>query len=662
MRHLALGRVAEMIGPLGVPVDRLLRVLDFGRAVPAILADMPGTTREWLDGFVQGLNHCLRHCTALPPEFGLFALRREPWSVADVVTVGRLASADVNWITWSQLLKFHDDAAWPGLWRKLMNADRLSSWAGSDRQADSGGMLENTLGATPRTGSNSFVLAPQRSATGAALIASDPHLSLSLPSPWLLAAYRSPSYHAVGMMIPGLPFIALGRNETIAWGGTSLHAASSDLIAVPDSAVATMDRREVTMAVRWGGNRAISIRESAWGPVVSDPGLLPTHGRTLAMRWMGHRPSDEFSAMLAVNRARDWNEFQDALEGFALPGQTMLYADTAGHIGRSMAVHLPRRSDALPQDMILPPAASEGWDVTLTSRGLPATLDPAEGYIASANERPAPGAPVVGYLFSPPDRKRRLDRLLGSSGRRSVEDVARIQRDVHSAAALALCRQLLGWIDLIPHPGPRERRLVAALAGWDGDYTGASRGALAYELLLGHLARRLVEHRRRATYDAAWGSRRLIWDDIQSADPHRRQRALRLALRGAALSLGGQATWGDRHRLRLGHMLAMVPVLGRAWRFTDLAAEGSGDTLHKTSHSLTGKRHGTGFGAGARHISDLSEPDHNYFVLLGGQDGWIGSSTFMDQVPLWRRGEYITVPLRPETAQAVFPHCTELVP
>ena len=80
----------------------------------------------------------------------------------------------------------------------------------------------------------------------------------------------------------------------------------------------------------------------------------------------------------------------------------------------------------------------------------------------------------------------------------------------------------------------------------------------------------------------------------------------------------------------------------------------------KTAHPLTDRRHGTSYGSGARHVSDLSDLDRNYFVLLGGQDGWLGSTTCLDQVALRRDGEYITLPLRPKTARATFQHRTEL--
>jgi penicillin amidase len=152
-----------------------------------------------------------------------------------------------------------------------------------------------------------------------------------------------------------------------------------------------------------------------------------------------------------------------------------------------------------------------------------------------------------------------------------------------------------------------------------------------------------------------------MWNEIQSAQPRRRLRAVHHALRTAAKALDPTETWGSRHRLRLGYPLAMLPVLGRAWRFTDLPAGGGSDTLMKTAHKQTGNRHAVSYGSMARHISDLSDPDRNFFVLLGGQDGWFGSTTFMDQVALWQDGQYISLPLRPETAHATFPHVTTLV-
>jgi penicillin amidase len=82
----------------------------------------------------------------------------------------------------------------------------------------------------------------------------------------------------------------------------------------------------------------------------------------------------------------------------------------------------------------------------------------------------------------------------------------------------------------------------------------------------------------------------------------------------------------------------------------------------KTGHGLVSGPHEVSFGSMARHVSDLSDPDANWFVLFGGQDGWLGSANFADQVPLWREGRSIRVPLRPATVAAEFPRTTVLSP
>jgi len=121
-------------------------------------------------------------------------------------------------------------------------------------------------------------------------------------------------------------------------------------------------------------------------------------------------------------------------------------------------------------------------------------------------------------------------------------------------------------------------------------------------------------------------------------------------------------TWGQIHRLRIDHPLGLLPLAGGRYRYFDFPTSGGSETVMKTANGLTGGRHAVRFGSNARHISKLSDVDENYFVLLGGQDEWFGSTTFADQVPLWRQGKYIQVPLQLETVRRSFPFLTEISP
>jgi penicillin amidase len=656
MRRLARGCVSEIAGRLGIGLDRLVRAFDIARAGPRILAAMPVETRSWLENFARGINHILDRAPELPREFVLLGLAREPWSAADIVTLGRLIAADVNWLVWMRLLKYRDDPDWPHLWRRLLRHDLLSFESGNDAGAASG--LGQTLaGATLRSGSNSLAVASALSESGGPLMANDPHLSFVLPNPFLLTGLKSPSHHAVGMMVPGIPFVGIGRSPWIAWGGASLHAASSDLVAVPKGT--ELGTRVETIRVRGEPDVTLNIRESPWGPVVSDLPGFRARNEVLALRWMGHEPSDEFTAMLRVGRARNWDEFRQAFDGYAIPGLEMNFADSAGHIGQLTAARLPRRAVPDPDDIVSPPA--NGWDAPLATPDLPARYDPPEGFVASANARPEAGAQVVGFHFSPPDRLRRLCRLLGNGEKLSLSGLMRIQRDVHLSQALVQRDTLLAWLRE-GSPPARTKRLCDALQSWDGNYDAQSKGAAAFELLFFHLARELVTRSRRAAYDAAWGTRALIWDDICATPADARTEALVRAVKRAAIRFGRGLNWGRYHRLVLAHTLGLIPVLGRRYRFADLPAAGTSETLMKTAHGLTHRRHRARYGSVARHISDLADPDANYFALLGGQDGWLESTTFGDQVALWQRGDYIRLPLLPDSLRESFRHRTILSP
>jgi penicillin amidase len=649
MRRLALGRLAAVAGPLALEVDRTIHLIGLDRAVPGIIAGLPAVTRDWAQAFVNGVNHSVAS-SQRPYEHRLLGIRPEPWSLTDFFTVARLVSADLTWLVAARLLRAQRKAgaAWPSIWPKLLagGAPPLFDVAG-----DAGGDL---LARHMRAGSNSAAVAGWRSASGGALIASDPHLGLGLPNNWLIAGLRSPSISAVGLMLPGMPFVALGRNDHVAWGGTSLHAASSELIDVSGLNASDFTEHVVQVAVRGAGTQTMRLRESPFGPVVSD-GLLLKDSRPLALRWVGHAPSDELTAMLGVMRATSVEAFNAALDGFAVPGQMMVVAAADGRVGKRAAVHMPRRADA-PGDIVTTVDDAWGFADVCGGDAMPRWVDPPDGAVVSANEKPDRGDIPLGFFFSPGDRARRLRALLG--GGETIDEAAMhaAQRDTLHPGALAVRDGLLTEMAGAPAD------FVAALRGWDGTYDASSTGALAHELLVGHLLTDLFPPESAAGFGAVWGTRLLLLAEMRALPLDLSAKAVRNAVAKAVPDWRKWRVWGAVHRYRPSHHFAALPLLGRRFRSAPFPAPGGDDTLHKTGHGLVRKPHVVGFGACARHVSDMADPDANRFVLLGGQDGWLGSSTFVDQVPLWQRGETITVPMRPDAVAAAFPHITTLRP
>lgn len=668
-RRISQGRLAEMAGPLAVPIDHSLRILNFTRGVTATEAALPEESRAWLENFVHGINFYQANTPALPQEYSVLGLKREPWTVADILTIGRLSAADVNWLVWFPLLKLRERDDWPALWQRLVETGSAS--LPSFRKPRRLAFLSRLLGGLSRSGSNSFAVAAKRSKTGGTLMANDPHVNFTLPNLWLIVGCKSPSYHTVGLMLAGLPFFGLGRNQDIAWGGTNMRAASSDLYDISKLDAEEITERRETISVRGWFSHDIVIRETKFGPVLSDaPVFKHFKSSAFALRWLGHDVSDEITAFLKANRARNWQEFRQAFSLFAVPGLNMLYADVKGNIGQLMAVQLPSRNFDHPPDLILDPRNPDAlWGERIGADDLPTSYNPRAGFLVSSNNRPVDANVPISYFFAPDDRFARINTLLDANAKIGVSDLESIQQDVYMASAAKLAKLIVDKIDAL---GLSDRQtanghdLVGLLRSWDGHYTADSRGALAFELFLFHFTK-VFAGGAFAEYAAAANSgvvrvKTLMIDDLDRIDPVILRQNLRDALVRAAPQLNDFVDWGDMHQIRLAHPLAFLPVVGGRYRFGDHPIGGSSDTVMKSAHGSTDERHFTAYGANARHISDLSDMDSNYFVMLGGQDGWFRSSAFLDQVPLWQSGQYVQVPLRLESVQAQFPHKTVLSP
>ena len=665
MRMIAQGRVSEMIGPLGIDIDRGLRTLDYGRAAAEIERTMDAATRLWVQRFVDGVNHYQDTTRELPHDFGVLNLEPEPWTVRDVFAMGRLAGTDVNWLVWADLLPLRARAGWDELWARLLE-DGTGSVAGSG--GGDTAQVQRWLGRLSKSGSNSVAVAGHRTETGGALMANDPHLGILVPNVWLIAGVKSPSYHAVGLMAPGLPIFAIGRNPHTAWGGTNMRAASSDLYDVSDVPASDFTERSESIGVRWWFDSDVTVRETRWGPIVSDvPLLADLDLPPLALKWTGHDASDEIGAMLAVSRARTFAEFRAAFESFAVPGQNMLYADADGNIGRVLAVHLPSRNGP-PADIALDTALHDAsWSAMRTAADLPHSYNPEAGYLVSANDRPPATSVPVGFFFSREDRVDRMHALVGAARPVDVETLKAVQQDVYMASSVKLRDLFVARLDALGMTTAADAdgtRAIDRLRNWDGNYRPDSIGAVTFEQFRHTFTTRfyalLYGEDDGKAFASAGRRTALLHEDIAAADEKALSAALAAGLQAAVDGLESFANWGEMHRLSLAHPLSYVPLIGGRYEFAEAGVGGSSATLMKTAHDATGERHTVDYGSNARHISDMSDPDENYFVLLGGQDGWFNSTTILDQWELWRRGDYVRVPLSPAEVRASFPHVLSL--
>lgn len=701
LRMGAQGRLAEMAGPLATDIDHTLRAIDFAGAAAKAESVLRADTRKWIERYVQGVNDYQASLQTgpgeLPPDSKLLAIPQEAWTVRDVLTIGRLAGTDINWGLLGAYLRNRDEPGFAKVYQRMLGWGRGAT---PSFGPGAGGQPIPMLGEFSKSGSNSWAvmgrLRPDRGGASderrnAALIASDPHVGFNVPALWVVVGARSPGYEAIGFTIPGLPVVLLGTNGTIAWGGTNMVGLASAMYDVTDVPQSLMTSRTEKIGVRFWADTERVIETSPVGPVMTDTPLLkPATGaamprserkRKIAWSWRGQYASDEISAFLDANRARDFNAFRSAFAPYAVSGQNFLYADAKGNIGQVLALstspgagRIATQTEGGPIGKVSSSGeASPPFATDAAGRGfvgpaeLPFAYNPDAGYLISANNTPVNTDPPVTLTTNANDRIDRLAQLIREDREQTVASHQKHQLDVYSIAAHRLAKAIAAMAAGTGREfgDTAARTAIADLSAWDGHYAVDSRGAAVMH--------RVIYFLGKATYEAMYGKKSASYllgssavvdflrEDLGTPQtPGPAAKHLARALRDAGNSLEPEQVWGDIHRLRVSHPLGLVPVVGGSWRFDEFPVAGSVTTVYKTATDAGPGVQRTRFGANARHISDLRDPDENYFVLMGGQDGWIGSANFADQVPLWRDGKLIRVPFTAKAVEADFPIVTKV--
>ena len=531
--------------------------------------------------------------------------------------------------------------------------------------------IVDSLGVAPDIGggSNSWVVSGARSVTGKPILANDPHLAGQAPAVWYLAHVTGGGFDAIGATLPGVPGVVIGHNERIAWGITALLGDVQDLyiehVNTRDQAeyAGTLESVRVlreTIKVRGQTDVPIRIRITRHGPVISD--VLEHAQSTIALRWTGLDHGDRtVESFLGVGMAGNWTQFRDALRTMHLPLLNFVYADVDGNIGYLGPGAIPVRASGDGTRPVPGWTGDAEWRGYVDESEWPSAYNPARGYLASANNKVAPDSfPfMLGSSWEAPYRAARITELIESRPRLSVEDVARMQRDVRSAQV----RVVLPFLLKARAIDPPSRDAMALLREWDGTLDGASPEAALYEAWYAATARGLFEDELGSDLAAEYVSERstaakaidnlvqsgdTVWcDDVRTPEPETCEtllgRTLQLALAEMSARQGtsnvSKWRWDRVNAARFPHApLDAVPVLRR---FFSRTVPRGGDSF---TISPVGPLGDDILVSSYRQIIDLAGPDASRFVIPMGQSGHIWSDRYANLLDAWTKAEY--VPMR----------------
>jgi penicillin amidase len=340
-------------------------------------------------------------------------------------------------------------------------------------------------------GSNAWAIAPQRSATGFPLLASDPHLEVNrLPAIWYEAIVQWPRGYVMGATLPGCPLFAVARNRTLSWGVTYMKGDTIDYFVEDcrrggatgwqyrrQSGWHDWRLRDERVGRKGKAAEVLRIWENDQGTLQEDP-AAHGEGLHLSVAWSGRGPgaAEAMSTWVRLARTEDVSEAMELVRLCPQPTLCFVLSDRHGHIGLQGCGRFPRRRRF--DDGLFPLPAwdqQNHWQGWLGPEVLPSNYDPDQGFVATANEeRNSPDGPLLVTQILPGYRKRRIDQQLTQLPSATVRDMQQLQYDVYSVQAEDLLPVFL------PHlPDDMRERLEK----WDRRYDANSCDATLFHRL-----------------------------------------------------------------------------------------------------------------------------------------------------------------------------------
>lgn len=658
LRHAAEGRLSELFGKRALGADRAIRAREMPAIARVRVALVGATTRRVAAAYARGVNAWIA-TEHWPPELKLLGHRPELWRPEHSIEIALLESWDLHSDNGeiaharalAQLGAKANDLFLPYPDSAPVIVEATARPAVASRQAP---QAEATSLA-----SNSWAFGPAHTKSGKPILENDPHLTLSAPSIWYLIGVHAPGYEVVGVTIPGLPPVVLGHTAHHGWGFTNGMIDDVDYVqeritkdtARYLTATGWVDVTTVAETIRIKGADPVVYlrRRTADGPLVNT-GWRPDSETAYAMRWTAQTPSDELAALVGMARATSPSEFEAALAMFRSPEQNIVYADRDGTISYHLAGFVPIRRSG---DGSTPEpgwTGKGGWARFLSAAELPREVNPASGFIVTANNR------IVGDAFPVPiradyDLPERAERIWELVRRDSAATAAMVAREEVDVVNVFLRRVAPIAARAARDAGHTD--VAARLDRWDGTMDPAGSEptivwswyralqALTYDDESPGYRPSGPLHRWLEAGQSPW------FDDVRTPE-HEDLPILARRAMDSVLARGTPRAWGEVHTHTEEHPLGTVPLLGSLVGFNvgPLHLGGGNQTVNVCPSNEYRPPFTCTEGPSMRHVVDFGDVDGSGgFILPAGESGNPRSPHYRDQTAQWIKGELWIVPI-----------------
>ena len=681
-RRQASGMLSELIGESALTTDKYFRTLGLRRAAEKSVDMYSDEALDVLQWFSNGVNAYIDEATAdgtLPIEYLLIGGEPAEWTPIDSLTIGKYMAFDLggHWerqaFNMYALDTFSEEKALELF--PYYPEDRMNII--DDAEIDIVTSFQDAIIPEPFNGSNNWVVSSEKSASGMPLLADDPHLGLATPSIWYQMHLEAEEMNVSGVIFAGVPGIILGHNDEIAWGVTNTGPDVQQLYMEkrnPDDEHAFLFEDEWEEAdvipepihIKDEKTLEYEVIETRHGPIISEFAADSGEDEVLSLSWTALDPTAELQAILEMNQASNWDEFEEGLEKFHVPAQSFVFAARDGTIAMKANGKIPIYEDG--EDALLPlPGWEEKYvlDEYIPFDELPTVIDPEKGFIATANNKMVGDAyPYhISNVWAQPYRYERIYDVLNSKDDLTVNDMQALQMDTMNLRAEEFVPLFMETLETSPLTEAEETALDL-LAEWNYEDKVNLPQPLIFDRWIEKIEATLYADMHEEVMDL-FSSRgqttdtilRLGDDSAWVQEEGTLEQLLTESLGEAVAELeqtyGTNQTvwqWGDYHQVQFRHPLSSAGKFVASIFNTKqpLPVDGSDVTPMAARHNGEGL---VDHGASWRFVIDLEDITTAYHTVGPGQSGHLLSPWYNDQTEDWVNGDFHETVIQDQTGE-----------
>jgi len=692
VRRIAAGRLSEILGKELLSVDQFFSGLGIEEAANKTIASLDKSSQAYIltQAYLDGVNQFIKNGKT-PLEFILLGLEKEKYTIKDIYNV-------FGYMSFSFAVAHKTDPLLTEIKEKLgaPYLSELLGFAGENLTVNKTSIPEkinasisravssimDDLPVSPFIGSNSWVIAPEKTKNGKVIFANDPHIGFSQPSVWYQNHIKTPDFEIYGFNIALMPFPLMGHNRAYAYGMTILANDDLNFYIEEDNPENSLEYKTIdgyekyqlvdkTIHVKNAIDTNFQVKVSRHGPIMN--GLIKhvIDERPIAMNWIYTQlPNEMLEVSYGISHANSMRDFKNSVAKIHAPGLNVMYGDAKDNIGWFSSAKLYQLRDGLSSKTYLNGASGNDEIIEyLPFEENPQAINPTWKYVYSANNQPdsVRGKLYQGY-YQPQDRAKRIVELLDEKNDFTKKDVSKMIYDVKSSTVSEISKGLLKSVEKSKGTAS-ERKAFSIIENWDGNYLKTSVGPTIFNRFLYEFLKETYNDELGDSFQLFINSqlqdqvlplqvnreKSVWWDNISSKDKiETRTDIVNLAFKNAIAFLQNQLgenieDWTWNRVLSIEHEHAIGKAGGLLRTFFNVGpfeTIGGNEVINNQIFNLDS----TGYykvtaGPSTRRIVDFSDVENSLAILPTGQSGNVFSEYYKDQTEKYLEGEFVKMNL-----------------